>query len=225
VMDDNYAIWRSFGNQFWPAHYFIDAAGRVRYHHFGEGGYAESEQVIRRLLAEAGQPLSAALVSVDGKGISAASDASDVQSPETYVGYARAENFVSPGDAVKDMPHSYTDGDPRLNEWGLSGEWTIGPEQATLDRAGGSVVFRFHARDLHLVLGPGMGGQRVHFRVTLDGAAPGQDHGVDVDAQGNGVVDGQRLFQLIRQHGAIKDRRFEIHFLDPGVQVYSFTFG
>jgi thiol-disulfide isomerase/thioredoxin len=225
VMDNDYRIWRAFGNDYWPAHYFIDAEGRVRHHHFGEGGYEESEQVIRQLLAEAGHRTSAAPVRVDATGISAAPDTIDVLSPETYVGYQRAENFVSPGGAVKDTVHTYSDGDPRLNEWGLLGEWTVGPQDATLDRAGGGVVFRFHARDLHLVLGPGAAARRVRFRVTLDGAAPGTDHGVDVDAQGNGVIDGQRLFQLIRQQGAIRDRRFEIHFLDPGVQVYSFTFG
>jgi cytochrome c biogenesis protein CcdA/thiol-disulfide isomerase/thioredoxin len=225
VMDNDYAIWRAFGNQFWPAHYFIDAEGRVRHHHFGEAGYEESEQVIRQLLAEAGHQTSAAPVRVDATGISAAPDTIDVLSPETYVGYDRAENFVSPGGAVKDAVHTYSDGDPRLNEWGLSGEWSIGPEKATLDRANGGLVFRFHARDLHLVLGPGAAGRRVRFRVTLDGAAPGPDHGIDDNAQGDGVIDGQRLFQLIRQQGAVRDRRFEIRFLDPGVQVYSFTFG
>jgi Thioredoxin like C-terminal domain len=225
VIDDDYAIWRAFDNQFWPADYLIDAEGRVRHHQFGEGGYRESEQAIRQLLAEAGHPVPAGMVSVDAKGVSAAADMTDVLSPETYVGYDRATNFVSPGGAVKDTAHSYTDGSPRLNEWGLTGDWTIAAEDAKLDRAGGSVVFSFHARDLHLVLGPPAGGERVRFRVTLDGQAPGKDHGIDIDAQGNGAVDGQRLFQLIRQHGGIKDRRFEIRFLDPGVQVYSFTFG
>ena len=225
VMDNDYAIWRAFGNQFWPAHYFIDAQGHVRHHHFGEGGYAESEQVIRRLLAEAGHAAPQGLTSVQEHGISAASDVADVLSPETYVGYERAQNFVSPAGAIKDLPHTYTDGAPRLNEWGLTGTWTIGPEQATLDHPGGTIVFGFHARDLHLVLGPPAAGTPVRFRVTLDGVAPGDNHGVDVDAQGYGVVNGQRLFQLIRQQGEIRDRHFEIRFLDSGVRAYAFTFG
>jgi thiol-disulfide isomerase/thioredoxin len=225
VLDNDYAIWRAFGNQFWPAHYFIDAQGRVRHHHFGEGGYDESEQVIRQLLTEAGHPAPSGNASVAAAGVSAPSDLADVQTPETYVGYARAENFVSPDGAVKDVSHRYADGDPRLNEWGLTGSWTVGPEHATLDHADGGIVFKFHARDLHLVLGPAASGRRIRFRVTLDGAPPGASHGVDVDAQGYGEVDGQRLYQLIRQQGPVGDRRFEIRFLDPGVQAYSFTFG
>jgi len=224
VMDSNYAIWRAFNNQYWPALYFIDAKGQVRHHHFGEGGYDESEQVIRKLLAEAGHAPAAGDASVAAAGIEAASNQADVLSPETYVGYDRAENFVSP-DEARDAPHDYQDGKPRLNEWGLSGNWTLGPEHATLNKAGGGITFGFHARDLHLVLGPAGAGKRIRFQVTIDGKPPGADHGVDTDAQGNGVVDGQRLYQLIRQHGAVGDRRFEIHFLDPGVQAFSFTFG
>ena len=224
VMDSDYALWRAFNNQYWPALYFIDAQGRVRHHHFGEGGYEESEQVIRTLLAEAGHAPAAGDASVVAVGVSAASNQGDVLSPETYVGYERAQNFVSP-DEARDTPHDYTDGKPRLNEWGLAGNWTRGAEHATLNQAGGGIVFGFHARDLHLVLGPAAAGRRIRFQVTLDGKPPGADHGIDTDAQGNGVVDGQRLYQLIRQQGAVGDHRFEIRFLDAGVQAYSFTFG
>ncbi len=226
AIDNDYAVWRAFSNKFWPAHYFIDAQGRIRHHHFGEGGYAESERVIQQLLAESGRKdVSQDVVAVKAQGAQAASDAGNVLSPETYVGYDRAENFVSPGGPVKDAAHVYADGDPRLNEWGLTGDWTIGSEMAKLNRAGGSVVYRFHARDLHLVLGGAAAGKTLRFRVTIDGKAPGADHGSDVDAQGNGVIDGQRLYQLIRQQGPVGERRFEIRFLDPGVEAYAFTFG
>jgi cytochrome c biogenesis protein CcdA/thiol-disulfide isomerase/thioredoxin len=227
ALDNNFEIWRSFNNQYWPAHYFIDAQGRIRHHHFGEGDYDGSERVIQQLLIEAGKSAAAAtgLISVTATGVEAAPDSTDVQSPETYIGYRRAENFVSPGGAVPDARHAYAAGTPRLNEWGLSGDWTIGAEHAVLDRKDGSIVYRFHARDLHLVLGPGVDGKLVRFQVALDGAAPGDNHGTDVDATGQGVVTGQRLYQLIRESGPVAERTFEIRFLDPGVQVYAFTFG
>jgi hypothetical protein len=226
AIDNDYAIWRAFYNQYWPAHYFIDAQGRIRHHHFGEGDYDESERVIQQLLAEAGRSnVSADLVSVNASGAEAAMDAGNVGSPETYIGYQRAENFASPGGAVEDSRHVYTAEAPRLNEWSLSGDWTIGKEHAVLNESGGGIVYRFHARDLHLVLGPAPDGKPVRFRVTIDGEAPGASHGTDVDADGKGVVNGQRLYQLIRQSGKITDRTFEIHFLDPGVQAYAFTFG
>jgi cytochrome c biogenesis protein CcdA/thiol-disulfide isomerase/thioredoxin len=226
AVDYDYAIWRAFNNRYWPAHYFVDAEGRIRHHKFGEGGYDGSERVIQQLLAEAGaKGVAPGVVSVSATGAQAASDMADVLSPETYVGYERAENFVSPGGATPDAAHDYTDGDPRLNEWGLAGSWTIGKEHATLDAAGGGIVYRFHARDLHLVLGPANDGEPVRFRVTLDGAAPEDDHGVDVDADGSGVVTGQRLYQLVRQKGPVRDRTFEIRFLDPGAEAYAFTFG
>ena len=226
AIDNDYAIWRAFNNQYWPAHYFIDAEGRIRHHHFGEGDYEESERVIQQLLAEAGKTgVSADIVAVNASGAEAASDMSNVGSPETYVGYERAENFVSPGGAVQDARHVYAAATPRLNEWALSGDWTIGKEDAVLNEKGGSIVYRFHARDLHLVLGPGPDGKPVRFRVTIDGAPPGDSHGTDVDADGQGVVTGQRLYQLIRQSGTIADHTFEIRFLDPGVQAYAFTFG
>ena len=227
AIDNDYAIWRAFNNQYWPAHYFLDAEGRIRHHHFGEGNYDESENVIRELLAEAGRAAEPAdLVKVNATGAEAAADKGNVRSPETYVGYARAENFISPGGAVKDAAHDYAAGNaPQLNEWALSGDWTVGPEHAALNKKAGSIVYRFHARDLHLVLGPGADGKPVRFRVTVDGTVPAASHGTDTDAEGNGVVTEQRLYQLVRQNGAIADRTFEIEFLDPGVQAYAFTFG
>ncbi len=226
AVDNDYAIWRAFGNRYWPAHYFIDAQGRIRHHHFGEGGYAESEKVIQQLIAETGRgDVAGGTVSVKAAGAEMASNEADVRSPETYLGYERAENFVSPGGAVEDAASRYEPGMPRLNEWGLAGRWTIGKEHAALDAPDGAITYRFHARDLHLVLAPNADGKPVRFRVTIDGVQPGADHGMDIDAEGNGVVTGQRLYQLIRQSGPIKDRTFEIRFLDAGAQAYAFTFG
>jgi hypothetical protein len=226
AIDNEYAIWRAFGNQYWPAHYFVDAAGHIRHHHFGEGEYEESERVIQQLLAEAGKVnVAADLVAVQASGALAASDTADIKSPETYIGFSRAENFVSPGGIVQDTPHVYAAGSPRLNEWGLSGNWTIGAENGALNEKDGSIVYRFHARDLHLVLGPAPEIGPVRFRVTIDGASPGNSHGSDTDAEGLGLVTSQRLYQLIRQSGPITDHTFEIQFLDPGVQAFAFTFG
>ncbi|EDT01943.1 alkyl hydroperoxide reductase/ Thiol specific antioxidant/ Mal allergen [Burkholderia ambifaria IOP40-10] len=230
AIDNGYAIWRAFGNEYWPAHYFIDAQGRIRHHHFGEGEYAQSERAIQSLLAEAGHPealnVPLGLTGAPAKGALAAADSADVRSPETYVGYARAEDFTSPGGVVRDASHRYdAPAHPDLNNWGLAGTWQVGAERATLAVPAGRIVYRFHARDLHLVLGPGANGKPVRFRVTLDGAAPGAAHGADVDAQGYGTVTGQRLYQLVRQPGTIADRTFSIEFLDPGVDAYAFTFG
>ncbi|WP_175670510.1 cytochrome c biogenesis protein DipZ [Burkholderia ambifaria] len=230
AIDNGYAIWRAFGNEYWPAHYFVDAQGRIRHHHFGEGEYAQSERAIQSLLAEAGHPealnVPIGLTGAPAKGALAAADSADVRSPETYVGYARAEDFTSPGGVVRDASHRYdAPAHPDLNDWGLAGTWQVGAERATLAAPAGRIVYRFHARDLHLVLGPGANGKPVRFRVTLDGAAPGAAHGADVDAQGYGTVTGQRLYQLVRQPGAIADRTFSIEFLDPGVDAYAFTFG
>ncbi len=226
AVDNDYAIWRAFGNNYWPAHYFIDAQGRIRHHHFGEGEYDESERVIQQLLAEAGKgSVPASLVSVHADGAEAAPDMDNVQSPETYIGYERAEHFVSPGGAARDLSHTYAAGTPQLNEWGLSGDWTVGAEHAVLGAKDGSIVYKFHARDLHLVLGPTPGGGPVHFRVSIDGAAPGGSHGADVNEAGDGVVTGERLYQLVRQSDPIGTHVFEIRFLDPGVQAYAFTFG
>jgi cytochrome c biogenesis protein CcdA/thiol-disulfide isomerase/thioredoxin len=226
-MDNSYKIWRSFNNQYWPADYFIDATGRVRFHHFGEGGYDESEHWIRTLLEEAShRPLPQASTNVAANGMEAPSDAHEVQSPETYIGYSRTENFASPGGLIPDDQETYqTPAVLKLNDWALSGRWQDQQQVATSLAADGTISYRFHARDLHLVLGPGADNKPVRFRVTIDGHAPGADHGVDTDAQGYGVVTGNRLYQLIRQQGNIRDRTFRIDFLTPGVRAYSFTFG
>jgi thiol-disulfide isomerase/thioredoxin len=227
AVDNDYAIWRAFNNEYWPADYFIDAKGQIRHHFFGEGDYAESEKVIQQLLAEAGKGnLPVDMVSVSATGAEAASDAADVKSPETYIGFARSENFASPGGAVGDTPHVYATGDLKpLNNWGLSGDWTIGGQSATLNKTDGAIAFRFHARDLHLVLGPSADGKPVRFRVTIDGAAPGESRGADINADGEGMVTDHRLYQLVRQSGPIMDHTFSIQFLDPDVQAYAFTFG
>lgn len=226
AIDNDYKVWREFGNEYWPAHYFIDAQGRTRYHHFGEGEYDKSERVIQALLAEAGKSaVPQSLVTVDGTGAQAAPSDGDDKSPETYIGYNRADNFISPGGIVEDESHTYDPADPKLNQWSLSGDWLINAESATLTSNDGKIVYRFHARDLHLVLGPTTDGKPIKFRVTVDGQTPGDSHGADTDADGNGTVKEQRLYQLIRQNGAISDRTFKIEFLDPGVHAYAFTFG
>lgn len=226
AIDNDYAIWRAFNNQYWPAHYFIDAKGQIRHHHFGEGDYDGSERVIQQLLAEAGGSRTLGdLVPVSGSGVEASPDMGEVQSPETYIGYERTQNFISPGGVVKDTRHVYTAAKPRLNEWSVSGTWTIKGEHADLNGKDGSIIFRFHSRDLHLVLGPAADGKPVRFKVTIDDAAPGESHGTNIDADGQGVVTGHRLYQLVRQKSAIADHTFAIKFLDPGVQAFAFTFG
>ena len=227
AIDNDFELWRAFGNRYWPAHYFIDAQGRIRHHHFGEGEYAESEHVIQQLLAETGnKDIAKGVVSVTAAGAEAAADEGNVKSPETYIGFMRSDNFSSPGGVVQDVDHAYTrPADLQLNQWALSGTWKIEDEKAILGAAGGGIAFRFHARDLHLVLGTGDDGKPVGFRVLIDGQPPGDDHGADIDASGAGTVTGQRLYQLVRQHGPVKDRTFEIQFLDPGVQAFAFTFG
>ncbi len=227
AMDNDYRIWRSFNNEYWPADYFIDATGRIRFHHFGEGAYDESEQWIRTLLAEANHaPPPGTATPMAASGVEAPPDSDDVQSPETYIGYARAQNFASPGGFNQDDPQLYrTPAELDLNQWALAGKWKDEDQVATSLDAGSSISFRFHARDLHLVLGPGVDGKPVRFRVTLDGQAPGVDHGVDTNADGYGVVTENRLYQLVRQHGSIHDRTLRIEFLTPGVRAYSFTFG
>src|SRR5229473_2625262 len=226
AIDNDYKVWRAFENEYWPAHYFIDAKGLIRHHHFGEGEYDESERVIQKLLADAGDGnVPMGVVAVNASGAEAASAKADVESPETYIGYNRIDHFISPGGVVQDTSHVYAAGPPQLNDWSLVGNWTIGGERAVLNEKDGSIVYRFHARDLHLVLGPAADGSPVRFRVTIDGAAPGASHGVDVDLEGQGIVTAQRLYQLVRGPGAIVDHTFEIRFLDPGVQAYAFTFG
>jgi hypothetical protein len=220
-------LWRAFGNEYWPAHYFIDASGNIRHTHFGEGEYDASERVIQQLLVEAGNTgTPRELVAAAGEGAALASDEAHVLSPETYVGHARADNFASPGGQVPGTAHVYSvPARLGLNEWALDGSWTVGEESATANGTPARIAFHFQARDLHLVLGPGADGKPVRFRVRLDGAAPGADHGTDVDADGNGIVSEERLYQLIRQSGEVRDRTFEIEFLDPGVVGYAFTFG
>ncbi len=226
VLDNDFRLWRAFDNRHWPAHYFIDAEGRVRHHHFGEGGYPQSELVIQALLREAGKSdVPSGMVDPNASGAGAPANTAAVQSPETYIGYARAENFVSPVQR-RDITQTYsTPARLALNQWGLIGDWTLRGENARVDRSGGRIRFRFRARDLHLVLGPADGGAPVRFRVTIDGAPPGANHGGDINAAGEGRVTEERLYQLVRTQGAVRERTFEIEFLDPGASAFAFTFG
>jgi len=227
AVDSDHVIWRAFKNQYWPALYFIDAQGRARHHHFGEGAYEQSEMIIQRLLAEAGVGgVGDDLVSVDARGLEAAADWGSLKSPENYVGYQRAQNFASPGGAVLDKPRMYQlPARLRLNDWALSGDWTVRKESAALNKANGTIAYRFHARDLHLVMGPAVPGTSVRFRVRIEGQPPGAAHGVDVDERGDGTITEQRLYQLIRQPKPIADRQFEIEFLGSDVEIFAFTFG
>jgi thiol-disulfide isomerase/thioredoxin len=227
ALDNDFAIWRAFKNQYWPALYVIDAGGHIRHHHFGEGGYRETESIIQGLLAAAGhkhvRPEWPAIVP---RGVEAAADWDDLKSSETYLGYFRAQNFASPGTVALGKPRIYAlPTQLRLNQWGLTGNWSIDQQPALLNSADGRIAFQFHARDVHLVMGPAVRGMSVRFRVLIDGRAPGVAHGLDVDANGYGRVMESRLYQLIRQPQPIADRRFEIEFLDPGIEAYSFTFG
>jgi cytochrome c biogenesis protein CcdA/thiol-disulfide isomerase/thioredoxin len=230
ALDNNLAIWQAFNNQYWPAHYFIDAQGRIRHHHFGEGEYDESERVIQQLLREAGnQNVPGGIADPRAQGVEAAATPDDpARSPETYVGYGRGSNFAA-GPVHPDEPANYQTPFPlQPNQWGFAGRWTIGEESSALNAAGGKITFRFRARDLHLVLGPGADGKPVRFKVTLDGQEPGASHGADTDTDGNGTVTGQRLYQLIRLNNPSAtqtDHTFAIQFLDSGVQAFAFTFG
>jgi thiol-disulfide isomerase/thioredoxin len=221
ALDSDYAVWHAFDNSYWPAAYVADAQGRIRHHRFGEGGYEELERVIQRLLGVDGD-----LVSVSPDGLEAQADWANLGTPETYLGYEQTQNFASPAGASPGEPHSYVAPDRlKLNHWSLAGDWTLGKGASVLNQADGRISFRFHARDVHLVMGPPEQGTSVPFRVLLDGEAPGSAHGLDVDEDGHGAVTQQRLHQLIRQQGAIDDRTFEITFLAPGVEAYAFTFG
>jgi hypothetical protein len=225
AIDNDYAIWNAFANQYWPALYIADAEGHIRHHHYGEGGYEKSERVIRQLLGEAGVKELPEPTIVTPDGIEEAADWHNVRSPETYVGFARAEGFVSPGGASFDEPQTYTlPARVHTNEWALVGNWTIGREEGTVNEPGARIVYQFHARDLNLILTPPSGGAG-RFRVTLDGERPGTAHGLDVDEDGNGVASEARLYQLIRQSGHIKDRKFEIEFVGAGTAALCFTFG
>jgi thiol-disulfide isomerase/thioredoxin len=225
-IDSNYRIWQAFNNEYWPADYFIDGKGRIRHHHFGEGDYGESERVIQQLLKDNGATgVSASTVRISADGIEAP-PSNDIASPETYLGYRRGERLASPEQLAQDAPKVYSPpASPALNQWGFSGSWNVGAESAVLQPAPGKIVFRFHARDLNLVLGPAKNGTPVRYKVKLDGTAPSRDFGVDSAPDGTGALREPRLYQLIRQKGQIQDRTFEIEFLDPGVHAYVFTFG
>jgi hypothetical protein len=225
--DNDYAIWDAFDNHYWPAFYFADAQGQIRHHRFGEGDYAMSEMILQQLLAEAGSGGSdQELSSVHIRGVEVAADWDSLRSPENYLGYQRTDNFVSPNGAILDTSYAYG-APPRLgpNHWALAGDWTVRQGVIVLNQPGGRILYRFHARDLHLVMAPATPGTPVRFRVLLDGQPPGDAHGGDIDDQGIGTLTDPRLYQLIRQPGPISDRSFEITFLDPGVHAYSFTFG
>jgi hypothetical protein len=221
ALDNNYAVWDAFANRYWPALYLVDQEGTIRYHHFGEGRYEESERAIQQLLG-----VDDDIVSVEGRDVEAAADWDNLESPEAYVGYERSEQFASPGGPHLNERHSYTTPETlRRNDWAFEGDWTIKRQPAVANDAGGRLTYRFHARDVNLVMAPADGGTPVRFRVLIDGQAPGNSHGVDTDEHGAGVLADPRLYQLIRQPGLIEDRTFEITFLDPGAQVYAFTFG
>jgi thiol-disulfide isomerase/thioredoxin len=251
AIDNDYAVWNAFANHYWPALYFADAQGRIRHHRFGEGDYQQSEMVIQRLLAEAGsggagdelvsveapgalvsvealgaEALGAEALGAEALGAEAPADWATLRSPENYTGYERTENFSSPGGVVPGRRHAYQiPAELRLNHWALAGDWTVSEQAATLNEADGRIAYRFHARDVHLVMGPAAADTSVRFRVLIDGQPPGAAHGADTDRQGLGMAAEQRLYQLIRQPGPVKDRTFEITFLDPGAQAYAFTFG
>jgi thiol-disulfide isomerase/thioredoxin len=227
ALDSDYAVWRAFANNYWPAVYIADSEGRIQHHQFGEGGYEECERVIQGLLREAGRDgIGDALVSVADDGFEAQADWGNLESPETYLGYEQAQNFASPGGAELDEPRTYVAPDPlKLNHWALAGDWTVERGASVLNRADGRIALRFHARDVHLVMGPRVRGMSVPFRLLVDGEPPGAAHGVDVDERGQGTLSQQRLYQLIRERGSITDRTFEITFLAPGVEAYAFTFG
>jgi thiol-disulfide isomerase/thioredoxin len=228
AIDNDYAVWNAFANHYWPALYFVDARGRIRHHYFGEGAYEESERVIQQLLSEAGaNDIGPELVTVDdARGAEVAADWDDLQSPESYLGFGRTDNFASSGGALRNNSRVYAaPAQLKFNYWALAGNWTFENEAVVLNDVNGRIAYQFHARDLHLVMGPATPGTSIGFRVLIDGLPPGAAHGFDVDDQGNGTVVEQRLYQLIRQPIPVAERRFEIEFLDSGVAAYAFTFG
>ena len=226
VIDNDYSIWRAFTNQYWPARYLLDAHGRIRHQKFGEGEYVQSELAIQKVLAETGVAATGGTVAVAGSGLEAAADWSSLRTPETYLGYGRTENFTSRVAAALDRRRSYVaPARLALNQWSLNGEWTMGAVATTVNRPGGQIAFRFHARDVHLVMGPARRGDSIRFRLTIDGVAPGAAHGLDVDDAGHGIASEQRLYQLVRQPGPIVDRTLIIEYLDAGAEAFSFTFG
>jgi thiol-disulfide isomerase/thioredoxin len=227
ALDNDFAVWRAFNNEFWPALYFVDGKGRIRHHQFGEGDYDRSEQVIQQLLGETGTTgFNRALISANAAGAELPADWQDLKSEENYLGYERTQNFQSHGGAASNRPHNYeSPAKLAVNHWALSGDWTSSRDEIVMNSPNGRIAYQFHARDLHLVMGPANKGGIVRFRVSIDGQSPGDAHGVDVDGEGNGTVIEPQLYQLIRQSQPIVDRRFEIEFLEPGIQAYSFTFG
>jgi thiol-disulfide isomerase/thioredoxin len=227
AVDSDYSIWKAFKNNAWPALYFIDSQGRIRHQQIGEGEYERSENVIKQLLAEAGgRGIDSDLVKVEARGAEANADWKNLKSPENYLGYARTNGFSSRGEIAEGASRDYSIPKTlRLNRWSLGGDWTVGKEAIVLNKANGRIAYRFHARDLHLVMGPAAGVAAVRFRVLIDGQPPGAAHGIDVDALGNGTMTEHRLHQLIRQPGTVGSRQFEIEFLDRGVEAYAFTFG
>jgi hypothetical protein len=226
AVDNDYAVWQAFDNHYWPALYFVDIQGRIRHHRFGEGEYEESERVLQMLLAERGVDVDRSLVSLEPQGVELPADWASLRSPETYVGYERAQGFASPSGPVLDRRHQYAaPASLQTNEWALSGEWRMGLVATVLEEPGGAISCAFHARDLHLVMRPAEPHASVRFEVRLDGQPPGAAHGLDVDEDGHGTVRDQRLYQLVRQANPIVNRRFEIRFLDAGVETYVFTFG
>lgn len=226
AVDSDYRIWEAWGNRYWPAFYLVDAKGKVRFQHFGEGDYAKVERAIQSLLVEAnGKPVDQGIVNPSAAAEQMAPDLANVGSGEAYIGYRKAEDFRSPERLKPDSPRDYTVGKLAVNQWGLSGQWTVGAESAVVAQPGAGVAHQFSARDLHLVMGPGAPGRSVRIKVTVDGRAPGADHGADIDAEGNGVVTETRLYQLVRQSGKVTPRRFEIRFLDQGAEAFAFTFG
>jgi len=226
AVDNDYAVWRAFDNHYWPALYFIDAQGQIRHHRFGEGDYEESERVLQMLLAEAGVDVDESLARPAPQGVELPADWDNLGSPENYVGYGRTQGFASPGGPARDERHVYSAPvSLHRNQWALVGDWRMGPDAAIVEEPGGVVACNFHARDLHLVMRVRVPHTSARFQVRLDGRPPGPAHGVDVDAEGNGTVTGQRLYQLVRQPGPIVDRRFEIEIRDPGTEAIVFTFG
>jgi hypothetical protein len=227
AIDSDYAVWEAFANRYWPALYLIDAEGRIRHHKFGEGEYERSERVIQRLLADAGvEGVARDIVPIDGVGAEAAADWGNLRSPETYVGYGQTESFASPGGIVPEQHHVYGVPDRLgVNEWGLSGDWTVKTEYAVSNKPNGKIAFRFDARDVHLVMGPSYETGSIPFRVFIDGEAPGEAAGTDVTADGAGKLDFPRMYQLIRQRGPIAPRLFEIEFEEPRAEGFAFTFG
>jgi thiol-disulfide isomerase/thioredoxin len=226
ALDPDYGVWNAFANSYWPAVYIADMDGRIRHHHFGEGGYEECEQVVQQLLRDAGREVGDELVSVEPQGFEVQADWPNLKTPETYAGYQQGQNFASGADLVLDDPRTYAVPEPlNLNEWALDGRWGIESRASVSSEAGAKIVFRFHARDVNLVMGPRPRGTSIPFRVTVDGEPPGDAHGFDVDEQGDGTLHQQRLYQLVREPGSITDRTVEIAFLEPGAEAYCFTFG